>query len=145
MQIKSAFIGALLPDDFESRSIPADEFPTPLPELGIGWKGKDLFGDESVFAVPLHGHTIGQIGLYVRGLKNKDYLLVADAAYVGPSYQQNILPMRITQEVFFQREEYRQTLAQIHELYCKHEQKGRLQIVTCHCDVDFQNIIGRHV
>jgi glyoxylase-like metal-dependent hydrolase (beta-lactamase superfamily II) len=145
LQVKNGFIGGLLPSDFEFRGLPADEYPISLPELGAGWKGKDLFGDESVFAVPLPGHTLGQIGLYVRDVKGKDYLLVADAAWVTPSYEKNILPMRVAQEVFFHREEYRQTLARIHETYCKHLQDGKLQIVTCHCDVAFQNGLGTHV
>lgn len=144
-QVKSGFIAALLPTDLENRALVTDEFLTPLPELGEGWMGKDLFGDESVFAVPLHGHTLGQIGLYVRDVKGKDYLLVADAAWITPSYEQNILPMRIAQEVFFNRREYKTTLSRIHQTYCKHQQNGRLQIVTCHCDVAFQQGLGSHV
>ena len=145
IQVKNGFIGGLLPLDLETRALPADEFPVMLPDLGSGWRGKDLFGDESVFVVPLPGHTLGQLGLYIRDVKGKDYLLVADAAWVTQSYEKNILPMRIAQEVFFQREEYRSTLSKIHELYCKHKQEGRLQIVTCHCDVAFNEMTSTHV
>ncbi len=145
IQVKNGFIGGLLPLDLETRALPADEFPVLLPDLGLGWRGKDLFGDESVFVVPLPGHTLGQLGLYIRDVKGKDYLLVADAAWVTQSYEKNILPMRIAQEVFFQREEYRSTLSKIHELYCKHKQEGRLQIVTCHCDVAFNEMTRTHV
>jgi len=135
LQLKNAFIAGLLPTDIENRAMAADEFPIPIPELGEGWKGKDLFGDESIFAVPLPGHTLGQIGLYIRDVNGKDYLLVADAAWLTESFQKNILPMRFIQEVFFQREAYRQTLARIHELYCKQPKNSRLQIRTCHCDL----------
>ena len=139
-QIKGAFIGGLLPTDLETRSIVADEFLTPLPELADGWMGKDLFGDESVFVVSLPGHTLGQLGLYIREVKGKSYLLVADAAWITPSFQENILPMRIAQEVFFEKTQYRKTLTRIHDLYCKHQAVGKLQIVTCHCDVALQSL-----
>lgn len=145
LQVKNGFIGGLLPGDFEARGSPADEFVTPLPELGDGWKGKDLFEDESVFAVPLPGHTLGQIGLYVREHQGKGFLLVADAAWLTSSYQENILPMRVAQEVFFHREEYRATLSKIHDVYCKHRHSGKLEIVTCHCDVAFQGNSLKHV
>lgn len=139
MQIKGGFIAGLLPTDLESRAMIADEFPIPLPELGPSWMGKDLLGDESVFAVSLPGHTLGQIGLYIRDVKGKSYLLVADAAWITPSFEENIMPMGIAQIVFFQPTEYRKTLTRIHELYCKHKASGKLEIVTCHCDTAFKN------
>jgi glyoxylase-like metal-dependent hydrolase (beta-lactamase superfamily II) len=140
MQVKSGFIAGLLPDDLELRSKPADEFLVPLAELGAGWFGKDLFGDESVFAVPLPGHTLGQIGLYVPEVGGKSYLLIADAAWLTSSYRENVMPVRVAQEVFFHREEYRSTLGKIHALYCHHQHSDRLEIVTCHCDQKFQSL-----
>jgi glyoxylase-like metal-dependent hydrolase (beta-lactamase superfamily II) len=139
MQVKHGFVAGLLPTDFEQRGSPADEFPIPLSELGEGWRGKDLFGDESVFAVPLPGHTLGQIGLYVREYRGKGYLLVADAAWITSSFEKNILPMRLAQEVFFDRKEYESTLSKIHEVYCRNQHDGKIQIHTCHCDVALQN------
>ena len=145
MQVKSGFIAGLLPIDLENRAMIADEFLIPLPELGPDWKGKDLFGDESVFAVSLPGHTLGQIGLYIREVKGKSYLLVADAAWLTASYQENIPPMRIAQEIFFQRTEYTHTLTKIHDLYCRHKEAGHLEIVTCHCDEAFRRNTLQHV
>jgi glyoxylase-like metal-dependent hydrolase (beta-lactamase superfamily II) len=134
LQVKSGFIGGLLPDDLEIRSKPADEFQVPLSALGDGWFGKDLFGDESVFAVPLPGHTLGQIGLYIPEVSGKSYLLIADAAWLTSSYRENVMPVRVAQEVFFDRDEYQTTLGKVHELYCRHQHSGHLEIVTCHCD-----------
>lgn len=139
-QVKSGFIAGLLPGDLEDRSVAADEFSTPLPELGDGWQGKDLFDDESVFAVPLPGHTLGQIGLYVRDAKGKSYLLVADAAWLEASFQQNIPPMGLVQEIFFHKKEYGATLKKIHDLYCKHRFGGKLEIVTCHCEATLHRL-----
>ncbi len=142
LQVKSGFIAGLLPDDLESRSMPADEFLIPLRELGEGWYGKDLFGDESVFAVPLPGHTLGQIGLYVREVGGKNYLLVADAAWLSASFEQNIVPVRLAQEVFFHREVYGQTLSRIHDLFCKYQADRNFEIVACHCDEALHRLGG---
>jgi glyoxylase-like metal-dependent hydrolase (beta-lactamase superfamily II) len=145
LQVKNGFIAGLLPEDLETRALPADEFLIPLSDLGSGWFGKDLFGDESVFAVPLPGHTLGQIGLYVRDVSGKSYFLVADAAWISESFEQNVAPMRIAQEVFFNRQEYRVTLDRIHNLFCRHQHSDRFQIVACHCDQAFHRLGMTHV
>jgi glyoxylase-like metal-dependent hydrolase (beta-lactamase superfamily II) len=144
-QVKNAFVGALLPDDLNSRSLPADEFLVPLPELGPSWIGKDLLGDGSIMLVSLPGHTLGQVGLYIRDVGGKDYLLVADAAWLTTSYQENILPHQVAQSVFYNKKAYRETLGHLHDLYCTHQSGGRLNIVTCHCDMGFSEIEGKHV
>lgn len=144
-QVKNAFIGGLLPSDLEQRSVPADEFLDPIPELGTHWKGKDLFGDQSIYVVPLPGHTLGQIGLYVREVKGKNYLLVADAAWITSSFEEKIFPMKLTEMVMYRGEEYRNTLTRIHELFCSHRHSGQLEIVACHCDRAFQKLGSSHV
>jgi glyoxylase-like metal-dependent hydrolase (beta-lactamase superfamily II) len=139
LQLKSGFIGGLLPADLEARGMPADEFTIPLPELGEGWYGKDLFGDESVFAVPLPGHTLGQMGLYLPDVSGKKYFLIADAAWISASFENNVMPVRIAQEVFFDRESYAKTLQRVHDLHCLHQNRHDLTIVACHCEEAFHH------
>jgi glyoxylase-like metal-dependent hydrolase (beta-lactamase superfamily II) len=139
-QVKHGFLKALLPDDLHSRSIPADHFPVPLPELGPDWSGMDLLGDSSLFLVPLPGHTLGQIGLYAPGVSGQDYLLVADAAWLTPSFEENINPMAVTDLIFHDGNEYRRTLGRLHELHCRKKADGRLRILTCHCETAFKRI-----
>jgi len=134
-QVKHGFLKALLPESFESRAQWVDEFPVELSGIGPGWRGFDLLGDASVFLVPLPGHTIGQMGLYVPSVGGVDYFLVADAAWLTPSFREGIAPMRVTDLIFHDPTVYRDTLSRIHRLDCETRATGRLRILTCHCDV----------
>ncbi len=133
-QVRHGFLKALLPESFESRTRWSDDFPVELKSLGEGWMGNDLLGDGSVFLVPLPGHTLGQMGLYVPSVGGVDYLLVADAAWLTPSFREEIPPMRITDLIFHDPPAYRDTLTRIHRLDCETRLSGRLRILTCHCE-----------
>jgi glyoxylase-like metal-dependent hydrolase (beta-lactamase superfamily II) len=133
-QVRHGFLRGLLPDGFEGRTDWVDEFPVPLSDLGPGWTGRDWFGDGSVFLVPLPGHTLGQVGLYVPSVGGKDYLLVADAAWLTASVRQGIEPMGITRILFDNHRTYCETLARIHRLHAQSAPGGRLRIMTCHCE-----------
>ena len=137
-QVKHGFLKALLPESFESRARWVDEFPVELTALGQGWMGSDLLGDGSVFLVPLPGHTIGQMGLYVPSVGGVDYFLVADAAWLTPSFREGIAPMRVTDLIFHDSSVYRDTLTRLHRLDCETRSSGRLRILTCHCDEAMQ-------
>ncbi len=137
-QVKHGFLKALLPEAFESRARWIDEFPAELTSLGQGWRGADLLGDGSVFLVPLPGHTIGQMGLYVPSVGGVDYFLVADAAWLTPSFREGIAPMRVTDLIFHDSSVYRDTLTRLHRLDCETRSSGRLRILTCHCDEAMQ-------
>jgi glyoxylase-like metal-dependent hydrolase (beta-lactamase superfamily II) len=134
-QVKHGFLKALLPESFETRTRWVDEFPVPLRELGEGWYGSDLLGDGSIFLVPLPGHTLGQMGLFVPSVRDVDYFLVADAAWLTPSFREGIAPMRATDLIFHDPSSYRSTLSRIHSLDCAKRDAGRLRILTCHCEV----------
>jgi glyoxylase-like metal-dependent hydrolase (beta-lactamase superfamily II) len=144
-QVKHGFLKALLPESFEARVNWSDEFPVRLPELGDGWTGSDLLGDGSVFLVPLPGHTVGQMGLFIPSVKGWDYLLVADAAWLTPSFREDIAPMRVTDLIFHDAVQYRQTLSRIHQLDCALRESGRLRILTCHCEVAMEQERNRVV
>ncbi len=55
-----------------------------LAELGAPFdRGLDLFGDRSLFAVALPGHTIGHCGVLVRWPDGRRLLIAGDAAHCG--------------------------------------------------------------
>ena len=56
----------LLPDDIAQRLDLVDQFPKAALPSNLG-EGFDVFGDSSVLAVPLPGHTPGHFGLYFPG------------------------------------------------------------------------------
>ena len=61
-QLHNAYYPELLPTDFTARLMPIEDCrPAELPH-GLGG-GFDLFGDGSLFGVPLLGHALGHFGL----------------------------------------------------------------------------------
>jgi len=142
-QVKSGFLNALLPTDLEARAHPLNSILTQgtvaIPELGEGWFGTDLFGDESLLLVPLPGHTAGQLGLFIRG-PGAPYFLVADAAWLKSSFEENVTPMRLAQMIFHDRAEYARTLSRLHEV---HQKRPEIQIVPCHCETTLASLVHR--
>lgn len=139
-RVKSGFLNALLPTDLEQRMSPLNQtlnmqhsrIVRPIAELGEGWFGTDLFGDESIMLVLLPGHTIGQTGLFVRGPNQQNYFLVADAAWLKASFEENVTPMGIAQFLFHDRKTYAKTLGRIHDVSQK--RNSNLNIIPCHCE-----------
>ena len=77
--VRRAFLPELLPDDFEVRSQALTFAPAP-PDFAPFEQVADVFGDGSVYALPVPGHAPGMIALVVRtpgGLT----LLASDAAW----------------------------------------------------------------
>ncbi len=60
-----------------------------------------MFGDGSVWAVSLPGHTVGHMGLLVRGSTSASQycLLVGDAAWSSAAYRNLAPPSKITSHV----------------------------------------------
>ena len=76
--VRTGFLPALIPDDFSARLTQIES--TPLATLDARVRpyrqGRDLFGDGSVYAVPLPGHARGQYGFLIGNT-----FLCADAAW----------------------------------------------------------------
>ncbi len=130
--VLKGFLPGLIPHDFESRFTPLDPSATrPLPsECAPFTEGLDLFGDESVYGVPLPGHAAGQLGLFVPG-DERSTLLVADACWTSRSYREQIMPSQVTRLLFDDYGVYGHTLARLSELA---ERSPQIQIVPSHCD-----------
>ncbi len=131
-RLLAAFLPGLLPDDFMDRSAPiAWHSRTPLPEeLSPFEQGVDLTGDGSVVAVPLPGHTVGQIGLFVRTAEDGDYFLTADSCWLSRGYRQKLMPHSFVRPIFSDWQATRETLARIHDLG---QRRPDLHIVPSHC------------
>jgi len=130
--LSRAYIPSLLPSDFVERSNPVSEkeaCPLP-PEFAPFKSGYDLFGDESVYAVELPGHAIGQLGLICLSNSGQVYFLVADAAWLGCSIQTQRPPHAAANLLFSEPDRYRETLHQLHSL---HQACPDIHIIPSHC------------
>lgn len=129
--LKNAYLPGLLPDDFESRTLFAED--RPLIDISDYYapfeQGVDLFGDGSVVVVPLPGHAHGHYGV-VLATEPQPTFLVADACWLSRSFRENLLPHRLTNLVFSNPQEYRESLDKIHRL---HKNQPTLRILPSHC------------
>jgi glyoxylase-like metal-dependent hydrolase (beta-lactamase superfamily II) len=118
----------LLPDDLKKRAVLIDEYCTPIKDNILGFK-YDIFGDESLYAIPLPGHAAGQIGILLKTEK-KTYLLAADAVWLKKSYKEFILPNPIVRLFFHSWSDFKTSLKKLHDFHHKHPE---LIIVPTHC------------
>ena len=132
------YFPALLPTDLAQKAIPYGK-KTPLPRLGALSYGYDLFGDESIFVVPLPGHSLGHIGLYIPNADGDEYLLIGDAAWTRSSVLENVMPIKLARKVIFESGEvYRDTLEKLHRL------PQEIKLVPCHCHETFLELEIHH-
>lgn len=130
--LSMAFIPALIPPHFSERSTPIDlalAHPLAL-EFAPFTRGFDLLGDESLLAIELPGHALGQMGLLVRSQSGEIYFFVADAAWLSPSIQLDQPPHPITNLLFSQPQQYRSTL---HRLHIFQQNRPDIHIIPSHC------------
>lgn len=132
-EMRYAFLGGLIPNDFDARSTEVD-IRKPL-QLGQAYApfetGYDLLGDESLVAVELPGHARGQMGLFVRDAQERLFFLVADAAWLMEAIRTKRPPRRIANLLFSDPAEYRQTLDRLHEYHLTHPQTI---VIPSHCE-----------
>lgn len=83
----------------------------------------DIFGDESLLAVPLPGHATGHFGLYCQDAHK---FLVGDACWIKKAYMNNTLPHWITKMLHHNHLEYSATLSKLHTLYKLYPKKLKL-------------------
>ena len=131
-----AFLPDLIPHDFDERAAPVDVnavIPLP-PEYAPFTRGYDLLGDESVMAVELPGHAVGQMGLFVRD-DSRTYFFVADAAWQGRSVTEHRPPHALANLVFADPKAYRATLADLHTY---HQAHPSVEVIPSHCEETLQ-------
>jgi len=137
----NGFLPGLIPKDFESRAIAIDD----------GYKAKsfhskieslfefsyDLFGDGSLIAVDLPGHTTAQMGLYMRS-DDQEYLLVADSCWMSRSIRENVGPNFLTKIITKNSKQYMETLLCLHKL---HLSDPSIKQVPSHCGEMFEELV----
>jgi glyoxylase-like metal-dependent hydrolase (beta-lactamase superfamily II) len=130
--LQAAYLPGVMPPDFEARAAPLnlEQRRALPPEFAPFGEGVDLFGDESVLAVPLPGHAMGQMGLVVQTGAAEPFFLVADACWHSSAYREDRLPHPVTNVLFADPAQYRATLHQLHRL---HTRAPALHLVPSHC------------
>ena len=118
----------LLPEDLEKRAVLIDEISPAIQDEILETK-YDIFGDESLYAVPLPGHAAGQIGILLETEK-KPYFLVTDAVWLKKSHEEMILPNPIVKLFFHSWSDYKTSLKKVHDYYLKNP---KTTIVPTHC------------
>ena len=126
------FLPSLIPADFEARSraIEGTEWAQLGSEFSPFQRGVDLLGDGSLIAVALPGHAAGQLGLFVRRKEQPDAFLVADACWTTRSFQEHIMPSRVTRLLFDDMDAYRYSLGLIGDFHRLHPE---VDIIPSHC------------
>jgi glyoxylase-like metal-dependent hydrolase (beta-lactamase superfamily II) len=126
-KFRHLYFPALLPTDLAQKAIPYGK-KTPLPRLGALSYGYDLLGDESIFVIPLPGHSLGHIGLYLPNVQGEEYLLLGDAAWTRTSVLKNIMPIGLASLIVFENgRTYAETLSKLHVL------PKEIKLIPCHC------------
>ncbi|MCM3161369.1 MBL fold metallo-hydrolase [Metabacillus litoralis] len=122
----------LLPQDFQERVSFIDE--KPLLPLGESYHpftgGFDVFGDDSIIAVDLTGHAIGQLGIFVNLSSGKKIFLCADAVWQSTAFENMIFPHRIAHLLIEDIDAYKQNLKKLHLLS---KQNQHIEILPTHC------------
>ena len=131
--LRRAFLPSLLPNDFLSRFQAVDTLcpARALPQSAHPFtEGFDIFGDGSVFVVPLAGHARGQMGLWLQGTDPATFL-VADSCWSSLAYEQNIPPSWLSFLIHDNRKAYLHTLQRLHELS---QYNPDVLIMPSHCE-----------
>ena len=130
---------ALLPQDWASRFDDVERaravaLPPWMMPFAVGF---DLFGDGSAIAVPLPGHTDGQIGLLVPDAGGRPIFLAADACWSLDACRAGRLPLATF--VNANRARYEETFAQLRTLTLR---EPSLAVLPAHCAVAWGALRG---
>jgi glyoxylase-like metal-dependent hydrolase (beta-lactamase superfamily II) len=131
-RLRHAFVPELLPSDLvHRRAEPGSE--TELVALGPGFRGRDLFGDGSLFLVPLPGHSLGHQGLFVPDYRGKAWFFVGDAAHLSSSIRDGTPPVALGAKlIFHDTGQYNDTLGRLRNV------PETVCLLPCHCNEAFQ-------
>lgn len=134
------YLPGLLPDDFLPRVQAADDCAqVDLPAwLQPFTSGLDLLGDGSLLAVPLPGHSHGQMGLFMPDVDGRPVFLIGDAAWSLPFLREGRLPSRLVAMITPDRRRYAQTFRGLQQLAVK---EPVLALLPSHCTVAWQEYL----
>jgi glyoxylase-like metal-dependent hydrolase (beta-lactamase superfamily II) len=129
---QAALLPGLIPPDFERRAelIGADRLRALPPGFAPFSQGYDLFGDGSIWGVPLPGHAHGQIGLLMTLDSGETVFLAADACWHSRAVREGILPAPVTRWIMADWRAYCATFAQLCEF---HRRRPDVAILPSHC------------
>ena len=125
---------ALLPPDFETRVDFAEDRPAVRLDgawAAFGPHGHDLFGDGSVVAIALPGHSPRQMGLRLRDASGRELLLCADAAWSQRAWQHEEWPALPARWIMDDWSAYQRTVRALGALA---RQQPELTILPSHCE-----------
>jgi len=123
---------SLLPDDFRQRTSYADDAAQVAlpPELKPFEHGFDLFGDGSVLAVHLPGHSRGQIGIVFRQESDRLTFLSADACWSMAALCEDREPIWLARRIFDHDGEYQKTFQRLRQMQAG---SGAPLLIPSHC------------
>lgn len=129
----------LLPADFDSRIIFADDLPSIAlpPELKPFENGFDLLGDGSVIGVPLPGHSRGQMGVLLRQADDSLVFMVADACWSRNALANNQGPTWLAGRIFDSRNDYARTFNDLRQMSARTQSPT---LVPSHCEATWKEI-----
>ena len=129
---RHGLLPGLLPDNFQQRLTLAESYPQR--SLAAQWQAfgsaYDIFGDGSIMAVSLPGHSAGQMGLILRDQYDREVFLCADACWSRAAWQQASMPSALTRLVMHDWHQYHHTLQQLHTLGTRHPE---IALLPSHC------------
>lgn len=128
-QLSKAFLKGLLPKDFEQRILDVNQ--TALTNFALeGFEQVfDIFGDNSLLAVPLKGHTEKQLGLIFQE-NNQKYFLVADSIWGIDYLRNNQKPSSLTGLIMDSKNNFNITFDKLrHILFSRPD----ITLVPSHC------------
>ena len=131
-RVHAAFFPELLPDDFPSRAQAIEGLPRV--ELAEEWRpfteAFDVIGDQSLLAISLPGHAVGQYGPLCRRANNRFVFLVADAAWTRRNITELALPGFPAGTLIGDSAAFRDTLRKLHEFQTR---RPDVPLVPSHC------------
>jgi glyoxylase-like metal-dependent hydrolase (beta-lactamase superfamily II) len=138
--LRQGYLAGLLPDDFANRSIMLDKAKPdyqvkPVSPFEITF---DYFGDETIKLIPLAGHYRGHLGALIRGDNREQYFMIADSCWLSKSFRENIMPHRLANIIMDNSNQYRETLAKIHNF---HKENPEIHIIPSHCSEVFDRFV----
>lgn len=138
----SGHLPALLPEDFQTRFQAADAVPrVDLPAwLHPFASGFDLFGDGSLIAVPLPGHSHAQLGLFLPNVDGagRPVFLIADACWSLPALRAGRPPASVTRFLNADSGGYQRTFSGLHGLAVR---ESAIALLPSHCAVAWEEFL----
>lgn len=137
---RAAFFPELLPDDFPDRALAIEGLPQVT--LGEEWRpfamAFDVIGDQSLLAVALPGHAVGQYGLLCRLADQRYVFLVADAAWTRRNINDLALPGFPAGNLIGDAKAFRDTLQKLHELQ---RRRPEVLLIPSHCRQSIESFL----